>query len=243
MRAALCALAIVVIAVWEIAVLARVHADAASDADWESAASWVRERHRPGDLIVFAPAWVDPVGRKWLGDLIPIADAARMDDARYGRVFVVSIRGAHAPEGRGTVVDDSGGLKVRARLWERPAARVTWDLGDRAVLREVDFLPRRCVPLRPDARLEIAGATLGRELVVSAGIADFRSRRANRAVATLRVLVDGTEVARAEIGNDSGWLRLPVAATTPGPHGLTFAASSSGDKSSLDLCLFAEARE
>lgn len=240
MRAALCALAVVVIAVWEIAVLARAHTGAPTDADWQAAAAWVRAQHRPGDLIVFAPAWVDPVGRRWLGDLVPIADAARMDDARYGRVFELSIRDAAAPEARGTLVDQRPGV-VRARLYQRAAATVSWDLADRAQLREVDFTPRRCVPLRPDANLEVA-ATMGTELVVHAGIADFRSRRANRARALLRVLVDGAEVARADVGNDSGWLRLPAIATTPGAHTVRFESRSTGAKDALDLCLFAEAR-
>jgi hypothetical protein len=240
-RAVLCAFAVVVIAVWEIAVLARARTSAASDEDWQAAAAWVRERHRGGDLIVFAPGWVDPVGRRWLGDLLPIPVAARMDDARYPRVFEVSIRDAVAPEARGTVVAERDG-PVRVRLLERPAPRVTWDLGERAVLREVDFTPRRCVPLRPDGTLDFPGVPLGSELVVYAGIADFRSRRANRAVASVRVLVDDVEVSRAEIGNGSGWHRLPVATTTPGVHHVVFAATSPGKKDALDLCLFAEAR-
>ena len=58
-------------------------------------------RHHAGDLIVFAPAWVDPVGRLHLGDLIPIEMAARMDADRYGTIWELSIRGARAPETRG----------------------------------------------------------------------------------------------------------------------------------------------
>jgi hypothetical protein len=164
-----------------------------------------------------------------------------MDDARYGRVFEVSVRGARSPEATGTPSGELAG-RVEVRLLERAAPTVTWDLGDRAQLREVDFRPRMCVPLRPPGKLEIPGAELGTTLVVRAGIADFRSRRANRAIATLRVLVDGVEVARAEVGNESGWLALPVAATIPGTHTVAFEATTGGSPASLDLCVAAEAR-
>ena len=77
---------------------------APTDADWAAAARDVRAGFRPGDLIVAAPAWADPIMRLHLGDLIPPAVAARMDDARFARVWEVSQRGAHAPEAaRGTV--------------------------------------------------------------------------------------------------------------------------------------------
>ena len=59
---------------------------------------------KTGDLIVFAPRWLDPVGRRWLGSLLTVADAGRLDDARYARVWEVSIRGAGAGI-RGQVVD------------------------------------------------------------------------------------------------------------------------------------------
>ena len=78
------------------AVLARSRV--ASEADWQAAAATVRAGFRPGDLIVFAPAWMDPVGRSYLGDLMPIEMVARSDTDPYGRIWEVSIRGARAPE-------------------------------------------------------------------------------------------------------------------------------------------------
>src|SRR6185436_16136692 len=72
---------------------------------------------RPGeDLIVFAPDWIDPVGRLHLGDLISIDDAARMDAARYRRIWELSIRGARSPETSGlspAESRDEGGVRVR----------------------------------------------------------------------------------------------------------------------------------
>ncbi len=84
------------IALWE-TWAARHDAAAVDDGAWHAAAQVVRDGYRPGDLIVFAPAWIDPIGRWQLGDLIPIEAAARMDAARYGRIWELAIRGGHAP--------------------------------------------------------------------------------------------------------------------------------------------------
>src|SRR5206468_7625901 len=65
-------------------------ARAPTEGDWAAAALAVRQGFRPGDLIVAAPLWADPILRVHLGDLIPPAVAARMDDARYPRVWEIS---------------------------------------------------------------------------------------------------------------------------------------------------------
>ncbi|MBA3502059.1 MAG: hypothetical protein H0T65_16970, partial [Deltaproteobacteria bacterium] len=80
-----CAVLMLGIALWEI--VATLAAGVPGDEAWARAAKVVRDAHRPGDLVVFAPSWVDPTGRMHLGDLIPIEMAARMDDARYGRIW------------------------------------------------------------------------------------------------------------------------------------------------------------
>jgi hypothetical protein len=97
--------------------------------DWDAAAAKVRAGFRPGDLIVAAPAWSDPLMRLHLGDLVPMPVAGRMDSARYGRVWEISQRGARAADTAGATLAESsshGGLLVRR--WERPAAKVTFDL-------------------------------------------------------------------------------------------------------------------
>ena len=101
---------------------------APSEADWAAAASAVRAGYRPGDLIVAAPAWADPILRVHLGDLIPPEIAARMDDDRFGRVWEVSQRGAQAAAAAGgtATVDDRFG-RLRVRLVERSAETVTYD--------------------------------------------------------------------------------------------------------------------
>ena len=88
----------------------------------------VRAGFRPGDLIVAAPAWADPILRVHLGDLIPPEIAARMDDDRFARVWEVSQRGAQAPAaaGRTAIVDERFG-RLRVRLVERPGEVVSYD--------------------------------------------------------------------------------------------------------------------
>src|SRR5688572_6666760 len=151
--AALPALLLVAIAIWEI-VATRAHARSVpDDAAWEKAAAIVRAGHRPGDLIVFAPAWNDPVGRLHLGDLISIEMAARMDADRYGRIWELSIRGANAPEVAGLAPVEEHLGEVEVRRYERAPAVVLAELttartdtpGARTDLVEVAFEPHRCV--------------------------------------------------------------------------------------------------
>ena len=99
-----------------------------SDKDWAAAATLVRMEFKPGDLIVAAPLWADPVMRQKLGDLVPLPVAGRMDAARYGRIWEISQRGARAADTTGATVaatTRSGALTVRR--WEKPAAAVTFD--------------------------------------------------------------------------------------------------------------------
>ncbi len=101
---------------------------APGDEDWRAAATKVRGGFRPGDLIVAAPAWADPVMRLKLGDLVPMSVAGRMDAGRFGRVWEISQRGARAAETEGARLASSsrnGALWVK--LWEKPAARVVFD--------------------------------------------------------------------------------------------------------------------
>ncbi len=250
-RATIATGALVLLALWEIGVLVSARQSAPRDEDWRRAAAVVRASFEKGALIVFAPRWVDPVGRRWLGDLIPIDDAARMDTARYRQIWEMSIRGAAAPEvvGEDPLYDETFG-KVRVRRFVRQAPTVTWDLRKQSRLHEVNYEPRKCVLLRvrrasKPKRLSIPAANLGTELHVYAGIADYQARRINRATALLKVLVDGEEVTRARIDNESGWFQLPVAATIQGIHRVDVMAAVAHWKGRirLDVCIAAEGRK
>jgi hypothetical protein len=103
-------------------------------ADWQRAADFVRSLRQPDDLIVFAPAWVEPLGRLYLGDQISLADAGRLDAARYGRIIEVAVRGGRAPEARlpgARLVRQARFGGVAVGLYEKPPARVVYDFLER----------------------------------------------------------------------------------------------------------------
>ena len=100
---------------------------APTDADWAAAAAAVRAGFRPGDQIVAAPAWADPVLRVHLGDLIPPEVEGRLDDERFARVWEVGQRGARSPAAAGDVALDERFGALRVRRIERAAPAVRYD--------------------------------------------------------------------------------------------------------------------
>jgi hypothetical protein len=101
---------------------------APTDADWRAAAQFANAGFRPGDLIVAAPAWADPVLRLHLGEKLPAPVAGRLDHERYARVWELSQKGADAPETVGARrVDERQFGNLRVRLFERTASPVAYD--------------------------------------------------------------------------------------------------------------------
>ncbi len=163
---ALPALLLVVVAIWEIVVIARAGHDTGSRSDWQRASQAVRAKHNKGDLITFAPGWVDPTGRMHLGDLIPLDMAGRMDGARYGVIWELSVRGARAKETRGldaATTETFGAVTVRR--FERQPVTVLTDFvqsmrtarrkGSVAkVFEEVGFEPHHCVRFNPSIHVK-----------------------------------------------------------------------------------------
>lgn len=244
-------LALALLAIWEIGALAVAHRRAPRDDDWRAATAAVDSGFQDGELVTFAPPWVDPVGRQWLGHRLALDDAARMDAGRYAGIWEVTIRGAASDDvkGLGAPVSEQTFGAVRVRHFQRKAPTVTWDTRTRGSIYEVAFTPRKCVRLGavreggPPVKQTFAGATLGTELHVAAGLTDFRDRKENWSTARVAALVDGVEVAAARVGND-GWVHLPVATTTPGTHEVAFQATvdTVGEKTNLNVCVAAEAR-
>jgi hypothetical protein len=69
---------------------------------WAAAAAPAKRLHQPGDLLVVAPRWAEPLARRVLGDeLMPMAELGRSETARYGTALELSILGARAPELQG----------------------------------------------------------------------------------------------------------------------------------------------
>lgn len=260
--------ALAVIGAWSTCRVVGAAGSVPDDAAWARAAEIVRARHQPGHLIVFAPAWVDPVGRMHLGDLIPVAMAARQDADRYGVIWELSVRGARAPETRGlrpTWTGAYGGVVVR--MFERAPDEVVTDVveaaerapgslvqeglfarGPQVVLAEVGFAPHRCLQFVPSAGQEVSvtvpAVALGRELVGGVGLADVFTRRDVRTPIELIVRAGGREIARVRAGVDDGWVRWR-GATTPGTGDVTFVARTPDAEKARDrlVCVAAEARQ
>jgi hypothetical protein len=250
------ALLLLAIALWEVCAARRDATAVPGDPAWRAAAERVRAGFRAGDLIVFAPEWVDPVGRLHLGDLIPIAMAARMDAARYARIWEVAIDGARAADTAGltpVTSDDAGGVAVRR--YERAPVVVVADVLDLLAtatttaarptleLAEVGFAPHRCLQISPPpgapVRIVFPALPLGSELVGYVGIADVFTRRDVRSPGQLDVELAGTVIASARFGVDDGWVRF-AAPTAPGAADVTFIArATDGDRR---ICFAAEAR-
>lgn len=224
--------AVALLAVVETLVAATAPSRAPTEADWNAAAAAVREGFRPGDLIVAAPAWADPILRVHLGDLIPPEVAARMDDQRFARVWEIGQRGARSPEGeRGRVTADRRFGHLRVRLVERPAPSVTYDFvarwndaqldppaaGGRTLQRkivEVDQRLRLALMTEPMAGRPVVitfpAVPLGRELAIATGLHDTWMRKAAHGTVEARVLIGDRAVALPETTNDSGWTETRV---------------------------------
>ncbi len=126
--AAVAAAVIFPIAVVESIAAYRLPARVASADDWTKASARVRKDFASGDLLVFAPAWVDQIGRSKLGDLMPVEMIARSSDDAYGRVWVVGVRGARAelPASAKLVSSEQLG-QLTVSLYEKPAVKILYD--------------------------------------------------------------------------------------------------------------------
>lgn len=211
------ALLVALLALGEIAAEAVIHWRTPTDADWLAAIDHVRKNRRSDDGIVFAPAWVDPIGRLFAGNLITVEEAARPDRSRQRRLFEVSIRGARHPEATGRAIEDRQFGRVRVRLYERPAKTVLFDLTAQAAalgkapkVAEIDFAPILCVPLAPPDSWTVSDVLLGRELLIGTGIDDFQSRKDADAAVRLEVFIDDEQVARVDHENDDGWKKTTI---------------------------------
>jgi hypothetical protein len=99
------------------------------DEDWTAARDLVKAQIQPDDLVVFAPFWADPLGRRAFGDAIASREReARSDERRFRRAFEVSIRGAHEPAlADWKTVEEKRAGDVTIRLLENPSYTPVFD--------------------------------------------------------------------------------------------------------------------
>lgn len=132
---------------------------------WAEIEAPVRALKQPGDLVVIAPDWADPMARRTLGDeLMPLRDVARPDETRYAHAIEVSILGERAPELRGWTEDsrrEAGKFVIRRVTNPAPQA-VIYDFVDHARPGEADVRgtqpPMECIW---NAHAPIAAGGLG----------------------------------------------------------------------------------
>lgn len=249
------------VAAWETANALLAPLLAPSAADWRNAAAEVRANFRPGDLVVAAPFWSDPVMRVHLGDLTPPPVAGRLDAERFGRIWEVGQRGAHAAEAAGArEVSRRRHGALTVRLYEKPAAAVTYDFVERAgeahvssggavapQIVEVDGRLRRAVLARPvpggALLIEYPAVPLGRVLAVGSGLHNVWSRRAADGIVVVRVLIDGRPLVTTTAGNETGWTvtRVDTAVLAGRMAPVTFEIRSDRPQA-RDFAFAAEAR-
>jgi hypothetical protein len=97
--------------------------DVVPDSDWLDARDMVKAEAKPDDLVIFAPFWADPLGRRSFGDEVAgIKREARPDESRFARAFEVGIRGAHREELEGwKLVSTKQVGKIAISLYENPS--------------------------------------------------------------------------------------------------------------------------
>lgn len=237
--------------------------DLPTEAQWRRLSERVRAAHRAGDLITFAPPWLDPIGRMHLGELLSLDDLGRADAAAYARVWVLSARDADSPEVAGeTAAETWREGELTARRYDRTPAVILDDTlralarvrpsgeavrGPEPVLAEVGFTPRRCVQVVPRAggevRLAFPTFVLGRELWLFGGLADIFTRRDVREPAELEVWLDGRRAGALRLGIDDGWRSLRLA-TEPGAAELLVVARAPSPRARDRLvCFTVESRK
>jgi hypothetical protein len=166
---------------------------------WADVRAPVAALHKPGDLVVIAPPWAEPLARRALGDeLMPIRDLARSDVTRYASALEISILGERAEELRGFREEgrEQHGKFLIRRLVNPAPARVVFDFVDHvrppfADVRGTDP-PVKCAwndraqvlsgglgghPTFPRERFECPGGAFFNVSVTVIADQDFRPRR------------------------------------------------------------------
>lgn len=100
-----------------------------TEADWASAADYVRSELRSSDAVTVAPGWADPLLRLYLGGQLSTRIVGRSDLAPFDRLWVLSIRGAHAADAPRRLPDEEAVFgRVRVERYDLGRSPVLVDL-------------------------------------------------------------------------------------------------------------------
>ncbi len=122
-----------------------VRARVVDDDHWAEASAVIRGRWEPGDLVVPAPEWSDPLMRRELGDLLGLSDVGRSDLATHRRLWTMSIRGhrpREAPDEEPDFQQQVGPILVLR--WDLDPDRVLYDFVEHVERAAVTIDDRPC---------------------------------------------------------------------------------------------------
>lgn len=120
--------AVIGLVTWETGANLIQHMEAAGDEDWARAAEKVRAERKPTEPVLFAPHWVDPLGRRHMGDSLKLDMLTLSDVDRYPRVWQLSVRGKRHPWLVGLAPAKSWNEgKVKVEIFEQKPATVLFD--------------------------------------------------------------------------------------------------------------------
>ncbi len=127
---------VLLLAAGEAVALVIQHLRAATEADWRAAAAGMRAERKPGEPVLFAPLWVDPVGRSVTAGDVELELLLLSDVDRHPRVWELSVRGARHPWLAALTPTRTKRFgAVSLALYEKPAAEVLYDF-TRSVLKD-----------------------------------------------------------------------------------------------------------
>lgn len=116
-------LAVPLVGVWELGAHFRQTSDVVTDDEWRAAQTGLTKMLGPSDGLIFAPRWLEPQGRRWMGPALATFERMTTPDyGRYGRVIELSIRGAHREELAGWKRGEAQSFgRVELVAWENPS--------------------------------------------------------------------------------------------------------------------------
>jgi len=254
-----------VISAWDVRGTLSRQESVPTERDWNSLSQYMRGEYKDSDLIVFAPRWIDPVGRVYLGDLIDLKTAGRMDSKSYGVIWEVSVDGKKSVDTKGmkpTKEKPFGSLLLRR--YDLVPQKVIFDFVDgfsRArtgggrglvILEEVDFEPKHCIriSLTPGRKviLHYSDVPLGSEIRAYVGLADIFVRRKVWGRIHTEVKVNGKHRDSVSIDQTSGWTGFSVPTIETQKASVEFLFEYQRNKTQKRgpnplLCFAAEARK
>jgi hypothetical protein len=92
-------LALPIVGLAELALHLEFRERAPSEQDWAELPTALESVRKPGDLVVVAPEWAEPLSRRAFGEeVMPLSDVARSDTNGYAHAIEVSLLGQRSKE-------------------------------------------------------------------------------------------------------------------------------------------------